>query len=209
MSYPYGATVPPTLPDLPYTVLQRRQGDVKATLIPITLNGQPINISGFTFIFSVNLPSGLQTVTWTVNAPSTGNAITTVDVPGFTVPNFNASVSVPFVSTLGMNAGDQVLVLGFGVYTIQTVTSLTNAILLNTGLQGNPFSGSVPATTNVYEIGQVGMTVLVIPAVITNVAVGLYPCYCKYTTADSFPGPYTMTFLQGALQILLQNDPNG
>lgn len=209
MSYPYGATVPPALPDLPYTILQRRQGDVRATLVSINLNNQPVNITGFTFIFSVTLPDGLQTVSWTVDSPSTGAPITTVDGSGFLVPSFNSSVTATFISTAGMDAGDQILVAGFGVYTVVSVTNTSTAIIQNTGLVGNFSTGTVIVSTPVYAIGQVGMTVLVVPSTITDYPVGLYPCYGKYRTSDPFPGPYVMTFLQGSLQILSQNDPNG
>jgi hypothetical protein len=208
MSYPYGATATPVLPDLPYTILQRRQGDVKATVIPITLNGQPLNIAGFTFTFSVTLPTGLQTVTWMVNSPNTGSDITTVGGTGFAVPPFNGSVAATFVSTSGMNVGDNISISGFGVYTVQSITTPTAAVILNTGYSGNLSSGNVPSTTPVFEAGQVGVTVLVIPSSITDSPVGLYPFYCKYRTSDPFPGPYVMTFLQGVLQILEQNDPN-
>lgn len=209
MSYPFGALVSPTLSDLPYTVLQRRQGDVKATLIPIELNNQPVNISGFTFIFSVTLPSGLQTVSWTVNSPSSGISITTVNGSGFAIPSFNSSVSASFASTTGLSANNQILVTGFGVYTVLSVTNLTTAVILNTGLAGNLSSGNAPVGTPIYQIGQVGMAVLVIPTSITSSPIGLYPCYCKWRTSDPFPGPYTMTFLRGGLEILTQNDPNG
>lgn len=208
MAYPYGATVPPQVTDLPYTLLQRRQGDVKATLVPVTLNGQPVNISGWTFVFSVTLPTGLQTVTWTVQGPTSSNSITTVDVPGFTIPEFNSTVSVTFISTSQFTAGNQIFITGAGIYTIESVTSLTTATILNSGLYGNSNTGTITPTTTVYQIGQVGMTVLIIPSSITTSPVGIYPMYCKYDTADAFPGPYKTTFLQGGLQILAQNDPN-
>lgn len=208
MSYPYGAVATPVLPDLPYTILQRRQGDVKATVIPITLNGQPLNISGFTFTFSVTLPDGVQTVSWMVNSPTTGVAITTVGGTGFVVPSFNGSVTVIFASTSGMDAGDNIAISGFGVYTVQSITDTTTAVILNTGYAGNLSSGNVPSTTTVFEEGQVGVTALVIPSSITEYPVGIYPFFCKYRTPDPFPGPYVMTFLQGILKILEQNDPN-
>ncbi len=205
MSYPYGAQT--TLPDLPYTVLQRRQGDVKATLIPITLNGQPVNISGWTFVFSVALGSGVQTVIWTIQAPVSGNPITTVNGTGFSIPGFNSSVSVVFISTSQFTAGNQIFITGTGVYTVESVTDSTHAVILNAGLSGNLPSGTVAAGTNVYQLGQVGMTVLVIPFSITSAPVGMYPYYLKYETNDVSPGPYKTTFLQGSLQILAQNDP--
>ncbi len=206
MSYPYGART--TLPDLPYTVLQRRQGDVRATLIPITINGQPVNISGWTFVFSVTLPSGIQTVIWTIQAPTSGNPITTVDGTGFSVPGFNSSASAIFISTSQFTAGNQIFITGIGIYTVESVTDSTHAVILNAGLAGNLSFGTVVAGTNVYQLGQVGMTVLVIPFSITAVPVGMYPYYLKYDTNDVSPGPYKTTFLQGALQILAQNDPS-
>jgi hypothetical protein len=208
MSYPYGAAIPPTLPDLPYTILQRRQGDVAATLIPITLNGLSVNIAGWTFVFSVTFPTGLQTVIWTIQAPTSSNPITNVDVPGFSIPSFNSTVTPVFVSTAQFTAGNQIFITGAGVYTIETVINGTSAIIYNACLSGNISSGTVIPTTPVFQLGQVGMTVLVIPSEITSSPVGMYPMYCKFDTNDPSPGPYTKTFLQGALQILAQNDPN-
>jgi hypothetical protein len=208
MSYPYGATVPPVLPDLPYTVLQRRQGDVKATLIPLTLNGASVNISGWTFVFSVTLPSGLQTVVWTILAPASGTAITTINSGGFSIPGFNSTASVTFASTSQLTAANQILISGAGVYTVESVTNSTVAIILNSGLPGNLPNGTINAGTTVYQLGQVGMTVLVIPSSITTAPIGMYPMYLKYETNDPSPGPYVNTFMQGVLQILAQNDPN-
>ena len=205
MSYPYGATIPSptTLPtDLPFTILQRRQGDVKATLITLTLNGQPINIAGWTFTFSVTLPAGTQTVTWTIQAPSTGTPITQVATPGITIPAFNASVSATFMSTGQFNAGQQLFITGAGVYTIVSVTDGFNAVIQNAGLEGNLSTGTVAQGSNVYQLGQVGQTVMIIPSSITSVPVGLYPFYVRYATSDPSPGPYLVTCLHGELQIL-------
>ena len=208
MSYPYGPVVSPILPDLPYTILQRRQGDVKSTLIPITLNGAPVNIAGWTFIFSVTLATGVQEVIWTVQAPTSSPPITTVDGTGFAIPDYNATVSAEFISTAQFTAGNQIFITGAGIYQIKSVTNSTLAVILNMGLAGNLNFGNVPSGSNVYELGQVGMTVLVIPSSITTATVGLYPMYLKYETADPAPGPYKSTFLKGSLQILSQNDPN-
>jgi hypothetical protein len=209
MPYPFGSQTqtPGTVTDLPYTLLQRRQGDVKATLIPITLNGQPVNIGGFTFHFSVTLPSGVQDVVWSEAAPQSGTPITTVTGAGFTVPPFNATVSVAFGSTAQMSAGSYIFIPGAGAMSILTVTDPTNAVLLNPGFYGNFSSGSITSGTNVYKMGQVGMTVLIIPKSVSSNPVGLYPFYCKFDTNDPFPGPYVVTFLQGSLQILTQNNP--
>jgi hypothetical protein len=206
VSYPYGPAVTPTLADLPTTVIQRRQGDVKATLIPITLNNTPVNISGWTFIFSVTLPTGVSDVMWTVSAPTSSTPITTVAGSGFSVPGFNSTVSMDVVSTAQITAGDQIFIDGAGVYTVDLVTSPTSALIINAGLSGNLSSGLIGPGANVFAIGQIGMTVLVIPDSITSVAPGMYPAFCKYITSDPPPGPYTNTFLQGVLQILTQND---
>lgn len=209
MSYPYGAAVSPQVPpDLPYTLLQRRRGDVKATLIKITLNDQPVNISGWTFIFSVTLPSGVENISWTVQSPNTGEPITTVDAPGFNIPPANTTVSVPFMSTTGMTATDLIFITGAGIYSVQAVTDPFTATVLNTGLSGNLSGGSVLAGSTVYQAGQTGMTVLVIPSSITSSPLGKYPCYCKWDTQDPSPGPYKNTFLCGALQLYDQNNPN-
>jgi hypothetical protein len=208
MPYPFGAQTATALPDLPTTLLQRRQGDVKATLIPITLNGQAINIAGFTFHFSVTLPGGVQDVIWTIQAPTNSNPITTIDGTGFIVPPYNASVVVTFASTATFNVGEALYIPGAGIMTIQTVSNSITATLLNSGLSGNASSGTINPATPVYEVGQVGMTVLIIPSVITISPVGLYPFFLKYDTTDPFPGPYKVTFLQGSLQILEQNNPN-
>lgn len=208
MSYPFGAIVSPILSDLPYTILQRRQGDVKATLIPVTLNGSFINIAGWTFVFSVTLPSGVQEVVWTVQAPTSSTPITTVDGAGFVIPSFNATVSATFISTAQFVAGQQIFIDGAGIYLVSLVTSSTVAVILNTGLEGNLNSGNIVPGVNVYQLGQVGMTVLVIPSSITVSPIGIYPMYLKFETNDPAPGPYVNTFMKGSLQLLAQNDPN-
>ena len=207
MSYPYGFQATPTLSDLPYTILQRRQGDVKATLIPIRLNGQPVVISGWTFTFSVTFPSGVQNLVWTVLSPNNGNPITVVDGSGFTVPAFGGSVNMVFNSVAPILVGDQIFITGAGVFLVVSLVGL-NAVIKNTGLSGNASSGFIPNGTNVYQSGQVGMTVLIVPPEMTTQAIGSYPMYCKADTPDPFPGPYKTTFLRGSLQILPQNNPN-
>lgn len=203
MSYPFGATIANTLPDLPITLLKRRQGDVKATLLTLTLNGQPINIAGWTFTFSVSFPApiGVMTVVWTVQAPSNGLPITTVS-SGFSIPSFSSSISASFASTSQFVDGSQIFIAGAGVYTITNIATATQATITNTGLEGNLPSGNVAATTSVYQVGQLGKTVLVIPASISGNAPGLYPFFVKYQTNDLPPGPYVVTCMDGELELM-------
>lgn len=133
--------------------------------------------------------------------PSSGVPITTVVTPGFAIPSFNSSVSAPFNSTSMMNQGEQIFITGAGIYTINTVTDQFDAVITNSGLEGNLSTGTVSANSNVYQVGQVGMTVLVIPSTITGNVPGLYPMFVSYATSDPAPGPYIVTCLNGQLQI--------
>lgn len=208
MAYPFGSQAVTSTSDLPYTLIQRRQGDVKATLIPITMNGVPVNIQGFTFHFSVNLPAGVSDTIWTAQGPASGTPITTVGGSGFAIPGPGFSVSAPFLSTTLFVAGGQIYVTAAGIMTVVSVDSSTSATILNSGLSGNATSGTVLFGTNVFAMPQVGMTVLIIPQTVTLSPVGIYPFYLKYDTADPMPGPYRITFMQGGLQIMTHNNPN-
>jgi hypothetical protein len=192
--------------------LTRRQGDVSGTLIYVAPNGQPANIGGWTFVFSVQPGASLIAVTW---VPPVGNAsglpITTVGAGGFTIPGFNSTVSVPCTATAGFTAGDFIQIAGVGIVQVKTVTDGTHLLVYNSGFPGNSASGSILAGVNVFEASNVGYTVLVIPSTVTNWnagnSKGRFQYYIKYDTTDPAPGPFKKTFYQGFLYITDQNDP--
>lgn len=198
--------------------LVRRQGDVSGTLITIAPGGQAANIGNWTFTFSVQLGSTLQTVSWT---PPTGNAsglqMTTVRI-AFSIPGYNSTVTMPVMSSTGIMGLDYLSIAGLGVVQAKIILDSANILIYNNGFPGNSASGIIAMGTPVFEASNVGQTVLVIPSTITDWnslaplsptrSVGRFRYYLKYDTTDPSPGPFKKTFYQGSLYIQPQNDPS-
>lgn len=204
--------------DIVSTDITRRQGDVSGTLLYIAPNGNPANLGGWTFTFSCQPGTSLQTVVWT---PPTGHAdgspMTQVNASGFTIPGFNSSVTIAVNSSTGINATDFLYIPGLGVVQAQTVPDPTHITIYNSGFPGNQPSGTIASGVNIWEASNVGYTVMVLPSTLTDWnstaplsptrSVGRFPYYIKYDTTDPSPGPFKKTFYMGSLWIQPQNDP--
>lgn len=204
--------------DIAEVDLVRRQGDVSGTLIYVAPNGQPANIGGWTFTFSIQPGSTLLTASWTppIGNPS-GLPISTVALGGFIVPGYNSSGTLPMISTIGITAGDFLYIPGAGILQAKNIVSGISLTVYNDGFPGNAATGLIVGGTNVWEASNMGYTVMTLPNTITdwNSGVALSPTrsngrfayFIKYTTTDPAPGPFKKTAFQGYLWIQPQNDP--
>ena len=64
----------------------------------------------------------------------------------FTVPAIGSTVSVSLDNTAGILAGNTLLIVGGGFYTVSSVTNSTTIVAKNTGVDGNAAAAGVVAS---------------------------------------------------------------